>query len=137
MNIKSGSRTSLRRPTACARKIILARLPTATICSMRQIFALKNLCRTILLTETTAESGVTRTFARTEAAQLRLLAIARFGVGENAANDAGIFGKGHMFYLWTQSEGHLAAIDEPRCKRHGLRTERVQWPRFRHPDFRP
>ena len=33
--------------------------------------------------------------------------------GENAANDAGIFGKGHMFYLWTQSEGHLAAIMNP------------------------
>lgn len=33
--------------------------------------------------------------------------------GENAANDAGIFGKGHMFYLWTQSEGHLAAIMDP------------------------
>jgi len=33
--------------------------------------------------------------------------------GENAANDVGIFGKGHMFYLWTQSEGHLAAIMNP------------------------
>lgn len=33
--------------------------------------------------------------------------------GENAANDAGIFGKGHMFRLWTQSEGHLAAIMNP------------------------
>lgn len=33
--------------------------------------------------------------------------------GENAANDVGMFGKGHMFYLWTQSEGHLAAIMNP------------------------
>ena len=33
--------------------------------------------------------------------------------GENAADDAGIYGKGHMFYLWTQSEGHLAAIVNP------------------------
>lgn len=33
--------------------------------------------------------------------------------GENAANDAGIFGKGHMFTLWTKSEGHLAAIMNP------------------------
>ena len=33
--------------------------------------------------------------------------------GENAADDAGIFGKGHMFRLWTQSEGHLAAIMNP------------------------
>lgn len=33
--------------------------------------------------------------------------------GENAANDVGMFGKGHMFYLWTQSGGHLEAIMNP------------------------